>query len=253
MAAACAGPVIGLALFALAWKLVAITIDDIPPPETTLAAAVELFRDPFYDNGPNDVGIGWNLLASLGRVALGFLLAAAVGIPAGFAIGRVHVLDRICAPVISLLRPVSPLAWLPLGLLLFKAADPAAIWAIFVCAIWPMVINTADGVRQVPRDYLNVARVLDLSEWKILTRILLPATLPSMMTGVRLSISTAWLVIVAAEMLTGGTGLGFWLWDEWNNLNVQNILIAILIIGAVGMALDTLLLALARRLDHREA
>jgi nitrate/nitrite transport system permease protein len=240
-------------LLAFVWKIISLKTGDIPSPETTFEAAIELFRDPFYNNGPNDVGIGWNILASLGRVVAGFLLAALVGIPLGFLIGRMPVLDKICSPVISLLRPVSPLAWLPLGLLLFKAAGPAAIWAIFICSIWPMIINTADGVRRVPKDYLNVARVLDLTEWRVFTRILLPSVLPYMMTGVRLSIGTAWLVIVAAEMLTGGTGLGFWLWDEWNNLNVGNILIAIIVIGAVGLALDAMLLALTRRFDHREA
>jgi nitrate/nitrite transport system permease protein len=245
--------VTGLALLAFVWKIISLKTGDIPSPETTFEAAIELFRDPFYNNGPNDVGIGWNILASLGRVVAGFLLAALVGIPLGFLIGRMPVLDKICSPVISLLRPVSPLAWLPLGLLLFKAAGPAAIWAIFICSIWPMIINTADGVRRVPKDYLNVARVLDLTEWRVFTRILLPSVLPYMMTGVRLSIGTAWLVIVAAEMLTGGTGLGFWLWDEWNNLNVGNILIAIIVIGAVGLALDAMLLALTRRFDHREA
>jgi nitrate/nitrite transport system permease protein len=253
LAQACAGPVTGLALLAFVWKIISLKTGDIPSPETTFEAAIELFRDPFYNNGPNDVGIGWNILASLGRVVAGFLLAALVGIPLGFLIGRMPVLDKICSPVISLLRPVSPLAWLPLGLLLFKAAGPAAIWAIFICSIWPMIINTADGVRRVPKDYLNVARVLDLTEWRVFTRILLPSVLPYMMTGVRLSIGTAWLVIVAAEMLTGGTGLGFWLWDEWNNLNVGNILIAIIVIGAVGLALDAMLLALTRRFDHREA
>ncbi len=253
IAGACTGPVIGFALLLVAWKIISIKVAGIPGPEPTLLAAFELFKDPFYNNGPNDLGIGWNILASLGRVLLGFLLAALVGIPVGFLIGRVPALNAICSPVISLLRPISPLAWLPLGLLLFKAANPAAIWAIFICSIWPMIINTAEGVRRVPQDYLNVARVLDLSEWKVFTRILLPSVLPYVMTGVRLSIGTAWLVIVAAEMLTGGTGLGFWLWDEWNNLNVQNILIAILVIGAVGLALDLALLALARHLDHNEA
>ncbi|NYT58506.1 nitrate ABC transporter permease [Alcaligenaceae bacterium] len=248
-----AGPIIGFTLLLVVWKIISLRISDIPPPESTLLAAFELFKDPFYDNGPNDLGIGWNILASLSRVAIGFMLAALVGIPVGFLIGRVSVLNAICAPVINLLRPISPLAWLPLGLLLFKAADPAAIWAIFICSIWPMIINTADGVRRVPEDYLNVARVLNLSEWKVFTRILLPSVLPYLMTGVRLSIGTAWLVIVAAEMLTGGTGLGFWLWDEWNNLNVQNILIAVLVIGVIGLVLDLGLLALARRLTHSEA
>ncbi|MDS1139793.1 nitrate ABC transporter permease [Pusillimonas sp. SM2304] len=252
LACACAGPLVGFALLLIVWKVISMRIADIPAPESTLLAAFELFKHPFYDNGPNDVGIGWNILASLSRVAIGFALAALVGIPAGFLIGRVPVINAICSPVINLLRPISPLAWLPLGLLLFKAAGPAAIWAIFICSIWPMIINTADGVRRVPQDYLNVARVLNLSEWNVFTRILLPSALPYMMTGVRLSIGTAWLVIVAAEMLTGGTGLGFWLWDEWNNLNVQNILIAVLVIGVIGLILDLGLLAAARRLDHSE-
>src|SRR5690606_6844087 len=248
-----AGPITGFALLLIVWKIISLQINDIPAPESTLLAAFELFKDPFYDNGPNDLGIGWNILASLSRVAIGFMLAALVGIAVGLLVGRVSALSASCAPVINRLRPVSPLAWLPLGLLLFKAADPAAIWAIFICSIWPMIINTADGVRRVPQDYLNVARVLNLSEWKVLTRILFPSVLPYMMTGVRLSIGTAWLVIVAAEMLTGGTGLGFWLWDEWNNLNVQNILIAVLVIGIVGLLLDLILLALAKRLDYSEA
>ena len=148
---------------------------------------MKLFADPFYSKGPNDQGIGWNILFSLQRVALGFGLAALVGIPLGFVIGRFAVLNRMVSPLISLLKPVSPLAWLPIGLLVFKAANPAAIWTIFICSIWPMVINTAVGVQRVPEDYLNVARVLKLSEWKIATRILLPSVMPYMLTGVRLS------------------------------------------------------------------
>ena len=163
------------------------------------------------------------------------------------------------SPLISLLRPVSPLAWLPIGLLVFKAANPAAIWTIFICSIWPMIINTAVGVQRVPVDYLNVARVLNLSEWKVITRILFPAVLPYMLTGVRLSVGTAWLVIVAAEMLTGGVGIGFWVWDEWNNLNVKHILIAILVIGVVGLRprvdadRDRQALQLRRRTERRTA
>ncbi|EYS88247.1 nitrate ABC transporter permease [Cupriavidus sp. SK-4] len=243
-------PVLGFALFVLAWHGIATLIPAIPTPGATWNAAVPLFADPFYRNGPNDQGIGWNVLASLARVAAGFGLAALVGIPAGFLIGRFAFLNAMTAPVISLLRPVSPLAWLPIGLLLFKAANPAAIWAIFICSIWPMVINTAVGVTRVPQDYLNVARVLDLSEWKVFTRVLFPAVLPYMLTGVRLSIGTAWLVIVAAEMLTGGTGIGFWLWDEWNNLKVEHIVIAIFVIGIIGLLLEHALLALARRFSY---
>ncbi|WP_313621019.1 nitrate ABC transporter permease [Achromobacter sp.] len=246
------GPVAGFALFVLVWQVVAMRIPEIPTPGVTWRAAVELFSDPFYDNGPNDKGIGWNLLASLERVAAGFGLAALVGIPVGFAIGRYAAVRAMFSPIVSLLRPVSPLAWLPLGLLLFKAANPAAIWAIFICSIWPMIINTAVGVSRVPQDYLNVARVLNLSEWKVTTKVLLPAVLPYMLTGVRLSIGTAWLVIVAAEMLTGGTGIGFWLWDEWNNLKVEHIVIAIFVIGVVGLLLETLLVALARRFTYTE-
>ncbi|WP_407061282.1 nitrate ABC transporter permease [Achromobacter ruhlandii] len=246
------GPVAGFALFVLVWQVVAMRIPEIPTPGVTWQAAVALFSDPFYDNGPNDKGIGWNLLASLQRVGIGFGLAALAGIPIGFAIGRYAPVRAMFSPIVSLLRPVSPLAWLPLGLLLFKAANPAAIWAIFICSIWPMIINTAVGVSRVPQDYLNVARVLNLSEWKVTTKVLLPAVLPYMLTGVRLSIGTAWLVIVAAEMLTGGTGIGFWLWDEWNNLKVEHIVIAIFVIGIVGLILETLLVALARRFTYTE-
>ncbi len=239
-------PVAGLLLLGLLWQIVSsLTQGSIPTPAATWAQAVEVFSDPFYRNGPNDQGVGWNVLASLQRVALGFGLAALVGIPAGFAIGRFTLLSRMFNPVISLLRPVSPLAWLPIGLLVFKGANPAAIWTIFICSIWPMVINTAVGVQRVPQDYLNVARVLNLSEWKVITKILFPAVLPYMLTGVRLAVGTAWLVIVAAEMLTGGVGIGFWVWDEWNNLNVKNIIIAIFVIGIVGLLLEMALVKLA--------
>ncbi|MDO9283580.1 MAG: nitrate ABC transporter permease [Aquabacterium sp.] len=241
-------PVLGLALLVGIWGLAtAGSGSSIPTPAATFAAAVKLFADPFYSNGPNDQGIGWNVLFSLQRVAIGFGLAAAVGIPLGFVIGRFDFIGRMVSPLISLLKPVSPLAWLPIGLLVFKSANPAAIWTCFICSIWPMVVNTAVGVQRVPVDYLNVARVLNLSEWKVITRILFPAVLPYMLTGVRLSVGTAWLVIVAAEMLTGGVGIGFWVWDEWNNLNVQHIIIAIFVIGIVGLALEQLLMAIARR------
>ena len=246
-----AAPVLGFAFFLLVWQAVAHSGDkQLPGPAVVWDAAVKLFSDPFYVNGPNDQGIGWNVLSSLQRVAVGFGLAAVVGIPLGFLIGRFAFFNQMLDPIISLLRPVSPLAWLPIGLMVFKAANPAAIWTIFICSIWPMVINTAVGVRQVPQDYLNVARVLNLSELTIIRKILFPAVLPYMLTGVRLAVGTAWLVIVAAEMLTGGQGIGFWLWDEWNNLNVAHILIAIFVIGGVGLLLETLLVAVARRFDY---
>jgi len=245
-------PVIGIALVVGIWGLLTMKSTSFPTPAATFTEAVKVFSDPFYSKGPNDQGIGWNILFSLERVAVGFGLAALVGIPMGFMIGRFTFLNNMVSPLISLLRPVSPLAWLPIGLLVFKAANPAAIWTIFICSIWPMIINTAVGVQRVPSDYLNVARVLNLSEWKVITKILFPAVLPYMLTGVRLSVGTAWLVIVAAEMLTGGVGIGFWVWDEWNNLNVTHILIAIFVIGIVGLLLEWALISVAKRFTYDE-
>lgn len=245
-------PIFGLIFLILVWEIIAVKNSGIPSPAVTLKSAMELFADPFYSNGPNDQGIGWNILASLKRVGVGFGLAALVGIPLGFMIGRFKFLSGMFNPIISLLKPVSPLAWLPIGLLVFKAADPAAIWSIFICSIWPMIINTAVGVQRVPQDYMNVAKVLNLSEWKIVTKILFPSVLPYMLTGVRLAIGTAWLVIVAAEMLTGGVGIGFWVWDEWNNLNVAHIIIAIVVIGIVGLVLEQILVGIARIFTYED-
>lgn len=245
-------PMIGIAVFLGLWAILSHFRTELPNPWVTWQAAVLLFADPFYQNGPNDMGIGWNILYSLGRVGLGFGMAAAVGIPLGFIIGRFAFIRDMFAPIISLLRPVSPLAWLPIGLLVFKAAEPASIWVIFISAIWPIILNTAAGVSQIPQDYLNVARVLRLSEWKVFTKILLPATLPYLLTGIRLSIGVAWLVIVAAEMLTGGVGLGFWVWDEWNNLNVAHIIIAIFVVGLIGLLLEKFLILLTRLVSHGE-
>jgi nitrate/nitrite transport system permease protein len=246
-------PITGLALFMLGWAILSHFRTELPSPWATWQAAVVLFSDPFYQNGPNDMGIGWNILYSLGRVGMGFGMAAALGIPLGFIIGRFAFVRDMFAPIISILRPVSPLAWLPIGLLVFKAAEPASVWVIFISAIWPIILNTAAGVSQVPQDYMNVARVLRLSEWKIFTKILLPATLPYLLTGIRLSIGVAWLVIVAAEMLTGGVGLGFWVWDEWNNLNVAHIIIAIFVVGLVGLVLEQGLILLTKMVSRGEA
>jgi nitrate/nitrite transport system permease protein len=245
-------PLAGIGLLIGIWAICTMKGTTFPTPAATWDSARALFSDPFYRKSPNDLGIGWNILASLGRVGLGFGLAALVGIPLGFLIGRFDFLNRMISPLISLLRPVSPLAWLPIGLLVLKSANPAAIWTIFICSIWPMVVNTAIGVQRVPQDYLNVARVLNLSEWKVITRILFPAVLPYLLTGVRLSVGTAWLVIVAAEMLTGGVGIGFWVWDEWNNLNVPHILVAIFVIGIVGLLLEQALMLVARRFSYDE-
>ncbi len=243
-------PALGIAMFVGLWAIISTSNPNLPGPAKTWASAVQLFSHPFYQKGPNDQGIGWNILASLQRVGIGFGMAALVGIPVGFLIGRVAFLNGMLSPIISLLRPVSPLAWLPIGLLVFKAANPAAIWVIFISAIWPLIINTAVGVSRVPQDYLNVARVLDLSPWKIISKILLPATLPYILTGIRLSIGVAWLVIVAAEMLTGGVGIGFWVWDEWNNLNVEHIIIAIFVVGIVGLLLEQFLVFIAKKFSY---
>ena len=243
-------PLLGCVLFVALWALVANSGKTLPGPAETWDAAVALFSDPFYDNGPNDQGIGWNILNSLARVGIGFGAAALVGIPLGFMIGRFDFLNRMLSPIISILRPVSPLAWLPIGLLVLQKAEPASIWVIFISSIWPMVLNTAAGVQRIPQDYMNVARVLNLSEFKVFTKILFPAVLPYVLTGVRLAIGVAWLVIVAAEMLTGGVGIGFWVWDEWNNLNVAHIIIAIFVVGIVGLLLEQMLMLVAKRFSY---
>ena len=242
--------IFGILLFLGFWTLLSQQQPILPNPISTWHSAVELFSHPFHRNSLDDQGIGWYVLSSLQRVGLGFGLAAVVGIPLGFIIGRYEFMARMTAPVIGILRPVSPLAWLPLGLLVMGAAGPAAIWVIFISSIWPMVINTAVGVSKVPQDYMNVAKVLNLSEWKIITKISFPYVLPYMMTGVRLSIGIAWLVIVAAEMLNGGAGIGFWLWDEYNASNYEHIIIAIFVVGIIGLLLELALISIANRFNY---
>jgi len=223
---------------------------EIPAPSETWEAAVEIFSDPFYSEGPNDMGIGWQVAYSLGRVLSGFALAVLVGIPVGFIMGVSPVFERAWSPLIQILRPVSPLAWLPIGLLLFKAVNPSAIFVIFITSIWPVIINTFTGVRTIPKDYMNVAKVLQLGTFEITRKILLPATLPHIITGMRLSLSIAWMVIVAAEMLTGGIGIGFYIWDEWNNLNVNSIIVAIGVIGVVGITLESVMQWIQNRFSY---
>ncbi len=223
---------------------------DLPTPLDTWHRAVALFSDPFYDAGPNNKGIGWQLVYSLGRVLSGFLMAVIIGIPIGFLMGMSDTFTKAWQPLIQILRPVSPLAWLPIGLLLFKAVNPSAIFVIFITSIWPVILNTASGVKAIPSDYMNVAKVLRLNSFEITKKILIPATLPHIITGMRLSLSVAWMVIVAAEMLTGGVGIGFFVWDEWNNLNVASIFVAILVIGLVGISLESLMMYLHHRFDY---
>ena len=233
------------------WETVHQTVAPmLPGPIQTFTKSWDLIRHPFFDRGPNDKGLGWQLAYSLKRVAIGFSLAAAVGIPVGFLLGGVPAFYRAVNPMIQILRPISPLAWLPIGLATFKAANPAAYFVIFITAIWPIILNTAFGVQKIPADYLSVARVLKLSPWRRFTKILLPATLPYTFTGLRISVGIAWLVIVAAEMLTGGIGIGFFVWDEWNNLSLEHIILAIFIIGIVGLILDGAMTRLGRRFDY---
>lgn len=246
-------PVITFGVVLLIWGFISAQITpEIPSPVKTWEHASEVFADPFYDSGPNDKGIGWQVLYSLGRVMAGFALAVIVGVPLGFLMGMSDTFQRAWNPLIQVLKPVSPLAWLPIGLLMFKAADPSAIFVIFITSIWPIIINTAAGVRAIPQDYMNVAAVLRLSRLEIMTKILMPASLPSIITGMRLSLGVAWMVIVAAEMLTGGIGIGFYVWDEWNNLSVASIIVAIVLIGFVGIALEMIMTAIQNHFDYRK-
>jgi nitrate/nitrite transport system permease protein len=194
--------------------------------------------NPFYDNGPNDKGIAIQLAHSLGRVALGFGLACLVAIPLGFLIGMSPLLRKAFDPFIQVLKPISPLAWMPLALYTIKDSSISGIFVIFICSVWPMLINTAFGVASVKREWLNVARTLEVNPLRKAFRVILPAAGPTILTGMRISMGIAWLVIVAAEMLVGGTGIGYFVWNEWNNLSLTNVIFAIGVIGVVGMLLD---------------
>lgn len=244
-------PIFTFVIVIVVWLIIHThVVKEIPSPMDAWYKAVEIFSDPFYDNGPNDKGIAWQVLYSLGRVMAGFGLAVLVGVPIGFLMGMSPTFRTAWQPLIQILRPVSPLAWLPIGLLLFRAVDPSAIFVIFITCIWPTLVNTAAGVQAVPKDYLNVAAVLRLGKWEIATKILLPATLPYIMTGMKLSLGIAWMVIVAAEILTGGIGIGFYIWDEWNNLNVPSIIVCILLIGLVGILLEGIMSLVQKRFDY---
>ena len=224
----------------------------MPRPSDIAARAWHHLKDPFYVRGTNDQGLGIQLGWSLLRVLTGFGLAALVAIPLGFLIGMSPVLHGALDPIIQVLRPVSPLAWMPLALYTIKDSGISAIFVIFICAIWPMLLNTAFGVAAVRREWLNVARTLEAGAWRTAFSVILPAAAPTIMTGARISIGIAWLVIVAAEMLVGGTGIGYFVWNQWNNLSIADIVVAILIIGIVGMMLDQLLGRLGQAFAWRE-
>jgi nitrate/nitrite transport system permease protein len=209
-------------------------------------------RDPFYVRGTNDMGIGIQLAYSIGRVLLGYGLAVLVALPLGFLIGLSPLMNRALDPFIQILKPVSPLAWMPLALYTIKDSGISAIFVIFICSLWPMLINTAFGVAGVRREWLNVARTLEVGAMRRAITVSLPAAAPTILTGMRISIGIAWLVIVAAEMLVGGTGIGYFVWNEWNNLNITNVIISILFIGIIGMVLDQLLAAAQRAVTFPE-
>ncbi len=202
------------------------------------ATFVKQLADPFYDNGPNDKGVAIQLGHSLMRVGLGFLLACAVAIPLGFVIGMSPLLRKAFDPFIQVLKPISPLAWMPLALYTIKDSSISGVFVIFICSVWPMLINTAFGVASVKREWLNVASTLEVKPLRKAFQVILPAAAPTILTGMRISMGIAWLVIVAAEMLVGGTGIGYFVWNEWNNLSLTNVIFAILVIGVVGMLLD---------------
>jgi nitrate/nitrite transport system permease protein len=229
----------GFTFLIVFWSVISkFTEGGLPTPWATFEVFYELIKDPFYDYGPNDKGIGLQLGSSLVRVFTGFLLGSLFAIPVGIFIGANELARKVFYPIFHILKPVSPLAWFPIGLVAFQSASHATIFIIFITSLWPTVINTAFGVASIPDDHKNVARAFGFSRWKYLTKVLLPFSLPHIITGLRLSVGVAWLVIVAGEMLSGGMGIGFFVWDSWNALSLEKVISAILIIGFVGLALD---------------
>jgi nitrate/nitrite transport system permease protein len=224
----------------------------LPRPTELAVYAWEQLQDPFYDRGTNDKGIGIQLSFSLARVLFGYALALAVAIPLGFVVGMSPLMLAALDPFIQVLRPISPLAWMPLALFVIKDSSASAIFVIFVCSLWPTLINTAFGVANVSRDYLNVARTLELSRARTALTLILPAAAPTILTGMRISIGISWLVIVAAEMLVGGTGIGYFVWNEWNNLDLKAVVFSVLCIGVVGMALDRALSWIGKRVSYEQ-
>ncbi|TVP42520.1 MAG: nitrate ABC transporter, permease protein [Gemmatimonadales bacterium] len=232
-------PLVGFALLLALWWFAATFLTNLMPgPITALRANLDYLANPFHVRGPGDIGVGFLLLQSLQRVLIGFALGSVVAIPLGFLIGLSPLARSMFDPLVQVLKPVSPVAWLPVALAVFNLANPSAIFVIFITSLWPTVINTAVGVAGVPKDYLAVARVVEMPRWKQIVRIVLPAALPYIFTGLRISLGIAWLVIVAVEMLTGGQGIGFFVWDEWNRLNLSAVFLAILLIGLTGLLLD---------------
>ncbi|MEG4985896.1 nitrate ABC transporter permease [Microcoleus sp. BR0-C5] len=240
-----------LGILGLWWIVASFNSDLIPTPYQALIANLDYILHPFYQRGPGDLGIGWLLIASLRRVLVGFFLGAAVAIPVGFLIGMSKPAMMALNPLIQIFKPVSPLAWLPIALSIFNLAEPSAIFVIFITSLWPTIINTALGVASVSKDYLDVARVLEMPRWRRITKIIWPASLPYIFTGLRISLGIAWLVIVAVEMLTGGVGIGFFVWDEWSRLNLSSVFLAVFVIGLTGLLLDAAVDKVQELVTHR--
>src|SRR6187200_632547 len=234
-------PLCGIGLALAAWWAASAAVPDLPSPARTWQESKVYILEPLVKRGETDQGIALLAYYSLVRVAQGFLLGIAIGTPLGFLLGASQLLTRMFDPLMQVLRPISPLAWLPLGLVIFQKSEPAGLFAIAICSMWPTVINTMMGVRAIPQDYWNVAKVLRLSRVTTFTKIMLPATMPYIFTGYRLGLGIAWLVIVACEMLTGTPGIGGFLWQEYNSLVYAHILLAIITIGVVGFVLDRLM------------
>ncbi|MCL1464993.1 nitrate ABC transporter permease [Argonema galeatum] len=245
-------PAIGFLGIIVLWWIVALANHELmPTPPEALVANLDYILNPFYERGPGNLGIGWLLLASLRRVLLGFLLGAVVAIPLGFLIGMSRPAMLALNPIIQIFKPVSPLAWLPIALAIFNLAEPSAIFVIFITSLWPTIINTALGVSSVSKDYIDVAKVLEMPRWRQITKIIWPASLPYIFTGLRISLGIAWLVIVAVEMLTGGIGIGFFVWDEWSRLNLSSVFLAVLVIGLTGLLLDWAVGKVEELVTHR--
>jgi nitrate/nitrite transport system permease protein len=232
---------VGLFVFGGFWSLLSYyTKGALPDPKATLTVLYEMIRDPFYDYGPNDKGIGLQLFSSIKTVLMGFLLGSLIAIPIGILMGASTICKQIFYPIVQLLKPVSPLAWFPIGLVVFKDTGMATVFIVFITSLWSTLINTSFGVASIPQDHKNVAKAFGFSKMRYLTKILIPYSLPHIITGLRLSISVAWLVIVAGEMLSGGAGIGFFVWDSWNALSLEKVISAIIIIGTVGLLFDKL-------------
>jgi nitrate/nitrite transport system permease protein len=245
-------PVITIAFLLLLWQLLCgHDGSSLPPPSKVVKDTWELIRDPFFDNGGTDVGLFWQILASLKRVGIGFSLAAVCGIALGVLIGQSSFAYRGLDPIFQVLRTVPPLAWLPISLAAFKDSNPSAIFVIFITAIWPIILNTAVGVRQIPEDYRNVARVLRLNGFEYFFKIMLPASVPYMFTGLRIGVGLSWLAIVAAEMLVGGVGIGFFIWDGWNSSLLSEIILALIYVGIIGFLLDRIIGFIGRLIAGR--